>query len=99
MSKKDETMQENTPNVDEPKVDEPKVDAPKTVTIKLPLTRESKDDVYVGLNGVGFLIKRGVPVEVPAGVAEILRHQEEMLNIAMEFEEAAAAPLETMNKT
>lgn len=35
------------------------------------------NDVFVGLNGKGYLIKRGVDVEVPAGVAEILRHSEE----------------------
>lgn len=35
------------------------------------------NDVFVGLNGKGYLIKRGVDVEVPAGVAEIIRHSEE----------------------
>ena len=61
-----------------------------TVTIQLPLTRHEKDDVYVGLNGVGYLIRRGEPVEVPTGVAEILRHREEMLRAAMEFEQEAS---------
>ena len=32
------------------------------------------DDVFVGLNGNTYLIKRGVEVEVPVGVAEILEH-------------------------
>lgn len=68
------------------------------VTIKLPLTRAEKDDVWVGLNGKSYLIKRGVNVEVPAGVAEILQHQEEMLNIAMEYEEAMMAKVEDMAK-
>jgi hypothetical protein len=71
---------------------------PKTVKIKLPLTRTEKDDVYVGLNGKGYLIKRGVEVEVPYGVAEILEHREKMLSIAMEYEAQAAAPLEELNK-
>lgn len=71
---------------------------PKTVKIKLPLTRTEKDDVYVGLNGKGYLIKRGVEVEVPCGVAEILEHREKMLSIAMEYEAQAAAPLEELNK-
>ena len=65
--------------------------APKKVKIKLPLTRTEKDDVYVALNGVPYLIKRGVEVEVPAGVAEIIQHSEEMLAKAMEYEEQAAA--------
>lgn len=65
--------------------------APKKVKIKLPLTREEKDDVYVCLNGKSYLIKRGKEVEVPAGVAEILQHREEMLEESMEFEAQASA--------
>ena len=61
------------------------------VKIKLPLTRNEKDDVYVALNGKTFLIKRGEEVEVPVGVAEILQHSEEMLAQAMEFEAQAMA--------
>ena len=62
-----------------------------TVTIKLPLTRNEKDDVYVAVNGKSYLIKRGVPVEVPASVAEVLQHKEEMLAQAMEFEAQASS--------
>lgn len=58
----------------------------KYVRIRLPLTRELKDDVYVGLNGVGYLIKRGQEVAVPEGVAEILQRSEEMLAEAMDYE-------------
>jgi hypothetical protein len=63
----------------------------KLVKIKLPLSRTEKDDVYVALNGKPYLIKRGEEVEVPAGVVEILQHKEEMLAVAMAFEEQAAA--------
>ena len=70
----------------------------KTVTIKLPLTRSEKDDVFVGLNGKSYLIKRGVPVQVKPEVAKILERREKMLCLAMEFESRAAAPLETMEK-
>ena len=70
----------------------------KKITIKLPLTRAEKDDVFVGLNGKTYLIKRGVEVEVPQGVAKILGRREKMLSIAMEFEEQAAAPLAEMAK-
>ena len=63
----------------------------KKVKIKIPLTRTDKNDVYVCLNGVGYLIKRGEEVEVPKGVAEILQHKEEMLAVAMEYESQAAA--------
>ena len=69
---------------------------PKMVRIKLPLTRTEKDDVFVGLNGKTYLIKRGVPVDVPEGVAKVLERREKMLSIAMEYEEAAAAPLDQL---
>lgn len=66
----------------------------KKVKIKLPLTRNEKDDVYVAVNGKSYLIKRGETVEVPASVAEVLKHKEEMLAIAMEYEEQAKAKAE-----
>ena len=59
------------------------------VTIKLPLTRTEKDDVWVAVNGKSMLIKRGVEVEVPRCVAEVLEHKEKMLMEAMEKEELA----------
>ena len=43
----------------------------------------------VWVNNRSWLIKRGVEVEVPECVAEVLRHQEEMLEEIMLFEEAA----------
>lgn len=57
------------------------------VKIRIPVSRENKNDVYVGLNGVGYLIKRGQEVEVPEGVYEILQRQEEMLEEAMAYED------------
>jgi hypothetical protein len=63
----------------------------KKVTIRLPLTRKEKNDVYVAVNGHPYLIKRGVDVEVPESVAEVLKHKEEMLDLAMEYEAQAAA--------
>ena len=70
----------------------------KLVTVKLPLTRTEKEDVFVGLNGKTYLIKRGVPVQVSWAVAKILERREKMLCLAMEFEAQASAPLETMEK-
>ena len=63
----------------------------KKVKLKLPLTRTEKDDVYVAVNGESYLIKRGETVEVPASVAEVLQHKEEMLAVSMEYESQAAA--------
>lgn len=70
----------------------------KKVRIKLPLSRTEKDDVFVGLNGKTYLIKRGVEVEVPVGVKKILERREKMLSLAIEFEAQAAAGLEALAK-
>ena len=70
----------------------------KKVKIKLPLTRSERDDVFVGVNGKTWLIKRGVEVEVPASVVEVLQHREEMLQIAMELEDAGASSLAKLDK-
>lgn len=43
------------------------------VTVKLMKDSERyKDDVFVGVNGKGWLIKRGVPVQIPRYVAMAL---------------------------
>ena len=64
--------------------------APKKVKIILPITRTEKEDEYVALNGKSYLIKRGEEVEVPAGVAEILRNREKQLAKAFAFEAQAS---------
>lgn len=99
MSKQTEITDEEKMTEKQPKEESTKeAEQPKTVKIRLPLTREEKDDVFVGLNGRTYLIKRGETVEVPEGVAEILKHREEMLMQAMEFESMAAAPLKELSK-
>ena len=50
-----------------------------------------KAPVFVGVNGVTYLVQRGVDVEVPKAVAEVLRHSEEMDNAANAKIEAAQA--------
>ena len=67
-----------------------------TVTIRLPLTRELREDVFVGLNGKTWLIKRGEAVEVPTNVAKVLSRREKSLAKAMAFEAQAAQPLQTL---
>ena len=69
------------------------IKAPKKVKIRLPLTRTEKEDVFVAINGKTYLIKRGVDVEVPASVAEVLQHKENMLEKAMAYEAEASANL------
>ena len=65
-----------------------------TTTIKLRKDREHQDDVTVGLNGEMFRIKRGVEVEVPEGVKEILDNTERMDELALERSMALAAGTE-----
>lgn len=55
----------------------------KMVTIRLPKVRKDQEDLYVACNGERFIVKRGVEVDVPDYVAEIIRHSEEMREIAM----------------
>lgn len=57
------------------------------VTIKLPRDK-NKGAEFVSVNEKTWLIQRGVEVEVPACVAEVLRHAEEMEAEAEEFENA-----------
>ena len=61
----------------------------KLVKIRIPKTKEQTDDVFVSVNSRTWLIQRGVEVEVPACVAEVLMHQQEMLEQAMAYEEEA----------
>lgn len=65
--------------------------ANKEVMVKIKLPRGSKNDgdVFVSVNERTWLIKRGVEVEVPECVAEVLQHKEEMEEEAYEFDSAA----------
>ena len=60
------------------------------VKVKLPLTRTEKEPVYVARNGHTYRIKRGIEVEVPVGIAKILKRKEDMLVAAMDYEESVA---------
>lgn len=66
-----------------------KTEAPveKMVKIRIPRTKKEEDDPFVSVNLRTWQIKRGVEVEVPECVAEVFRHQEEMLEEIMLFEE------------
>ena len=60
---------------------------PKMVTVRIPKTKERRDDVFVSVNFRTYQIQRGVDVEVPDFVGEVLRNQEKMLEEIMLFEE------------
>lgn len=51
-----------------------------TVTVTLPIDINGEDsEVFVGVNGYNYLIKRGEPVEVPKFVAEVLANSEKQM--------------------
>ncbi|MGN1306826.1 MAG: hypothetical protein ACI4V3_04090 [Faecousia sp.] len=79
-TKKNESAQEALANAME-----------ETVRIRLPKTKELQDDVFVSVNNRTWLIQRGVYVDVPACVAEVLQHAEEMTEEALRFDAAVGA--------
>ena len=66
---------------------ETKTPKKKMVKIKIPRTKADQEDVFVSVNMETFIVKRGVEVEVPDYGAEVLQHQEEMLEKIMLFNE------------
>lgn len=56
----------------------------ETVKVKLPLTREKQDDVFVSVNGRNMKIQRGVEVEIPLAFYEVLQNSETMDTLALE---------------
>lgn len=63
----------------------------KTVIINLPKTKANEDDERVWVNHRSWQIKRGVDVEVPVCVAEVLRNRNKALEDIMVFKEANAS--------
>lgn len=53
-----------------------------TVKVKIPKTETDREDVFVCVNGMSFLIQRGKEVEVPRFVAEVLKNSEEQREAA-----------------
>lgn len=67
----------------------------KTVKIRLPIIRgEETQERFVGVNGKPYKIKRGITVDVPESVAEVIRHSEEQEYLVEEL----MASLEDSNK-
>ena len=57
------------------------------VTIKLPRTKDLQDDVFVRVNQRTWQIQRGVRVDVPRCVAEVLENAEEAERVSMLYQE------------
>ena len=60
----------------------------KTVTVRIPRVNPRQEDVFVSVNNYTCIVRRGVDVEVPDFVAEVLRHQEAMMETIALFEAA-----------
>ena len=69
-----------------PEVEE--VPKEKMVTIRLPLTKSETRPVYVRVNGRKWGVPRGVKVEVPECVAEVLDHAEAQMLESLRYSEA-----------
>ena len=61
----------------------------KMVKVKLHKDKNTKRDVFVSVNGKTWQIQRGVEVEVPDFVKEVLTNTEKMDNLALERIEQA----------
>lgn len=57
----------------------------KLVKIRIPREKDRQDDVFVCVNGRTWLIKRGVEVEVPECVAEVIRNAEDVAEQAYAY--------------
>lgn len=58
------------------------------VDVRLPrATGKEEDSLFVGLNGKGYNIKKGVPVRVPRPVYDILMERERQIDRQAAFEE------------
>lgn len=65
---------------------ETKTEAENKVKIRLFRdNNEYKEDLFVAVNGHSFLIKRGVEVEVPDYIADVIKNAEAQQNRALEY--------------
>lgn len=70
----------------ETKVETAAEEKEKMVKIRLPRTRENAEDVFISVNNRTWQVQRGVEVELPECAVEVLRHQEEMIENIVLFE-------------
>lgn len=77
LEKENEELKSRRTAVEKAAVPAPSLDAQPKVKVKLFKDgRDYKDDVFVGVNGRNYYVPRGVEVEVPEAVAEVLKMSE-----------------------
>ena len=80
--------------VKEQETEEVKEQTPKAseqeelISIRLPLTKELQNDVFVRVNHRTWLIKRGETVKVPACVVEVLEHADQATAESLQYQAA-----------
>ena len=74
------------------KTEEPAVEQEEMVKIRLPMIPgvEKQEALYVGVNDRSWVIPRGIPMEVPKCVAEVIEHSETEAFRAEEYRNAHA---------
>lgn len=92
-----EEIEKTEPVADEAKAEKPKrkktepvkEKIPDKVRIRLPRPTKGEDDTkLVGVNGKVYRIKKGVEVEVPRCVAEVLANAERAADKAFEYSQS-----------
>jgi len=81
-------MATKRPQAEEAEIMEEIPESEEMFSIRLPLTKEHQEDVFVRVNQRTWLIKRGVTVKVPACVVEVLEHSEQAQMEALRFQQA-----------
>ena len=63
-----------------------------TATVKLPRNKgkNAVQEEFFSVNFKNYIIKRGVPVEVPAELAEVIENAEKAEDYALDYAEAKA---------
>ena len=58
---------------------EQELEQEELITIRLPITKEQQDDVFIRVNHRTWLVKRGETVKLPACAVEVLEHSEQAM--------------------
>ena len=88
-TKENENLQEQENEIEAQAQEQPQEQAKeKMVKLRLPITKELQNDVFVRVNHRTWLIQRGVTVEVPECVMEVLEHAEQATYDGLQYQAA-----------